>query len=95
VLLARPDSSGRHSSCRYSVTLTGISLHHCLLSGDCWIIHLDLLVLTARGYAYGTSGAMMRGRGLAPRPCAGSLPPMQCTEMRRHLDSPSYRPPAA
>jgi hypothetical protein len=32
-----------------SVTLTGIPLCHRPLSGDCWIIHLDLLVSAARG----------------------------------------------
>jgi hypothetical protein len=44
-----------------SVTLTGIPLHHRLLSGDCRIVHLDLLVLAARGYTSGTLGAWMRG----------------------------------
>jgi hypothetical protein len=48
------------------VTLTSISLCHRLLSGDCQIIHLDLLVPAARGHTSGTPGAMMRGRGLAP-----------------------------
>jgi hypothetical protein len=43
------------------VTLTGISLRHRLLSGDCRIIHLDLLVPAARGHTFGTPGAMMRG----------------------------------
>jgi hypothetical protein len=54
------------------VTLTGIPLCHRLLSGDCRIIHLDLLVLAARGYTSDTPGARMRGRGLAPRPRAGT-----------------------
>jgi hypothetical protein len=44
-----------------SVTLTGILLHHRLLSGDCRIIHLDLLVPTARDHTSGTPGAWMRG----------------------------------
>jgi hypothetical protein len=48
------------------ITLAGICLHHRLLSGDCRIIHLDLLVPAARGYTSGTPGVMMRGRGLAP-----------------------------
>jgi hypothetical protein len=48
------------------VTLTSFLLHHRLLSGDCRIIHLDLLVPAARGYTFGTPGAWMRGRGLAP-----------------------------
>jgi hypothetical protein len=43
------------------VTFAGISLHHCLLSGDCRIIHLDLLVLTARGHTSGTPSTWMRG----------------------------------
>jgi hypothetical protein len=43
------------------VTLTGISLRHRLLSGDCRIIHLDLLVPAAKGYTSGTPGAAMRG----------------------------------
>jgi hypothetical protein len=54
------------------VTLAGIPLNNSLLSGDCRIIHLDLLVPTARGYTSGTPGAWMRGRGLPPRPCAGT-----------------------
>jgi hypothetical protein len=54
------------------VTLTGIPLRHCLLSGDCRIIHLDLLVSEARSYTSGTPDAWMRGRGLAPRPRAGT-----------------------
>jgi hypothetical protein len=54
------------------VTLAGICLHHRLLSSDCRIIHLDLLVPAARGYTSGTPGVMMRGRGLAPRPHAGT-----------------------
>jgi hypothetical protein len=43
------------------VTLTGLLLHHRLLSGDCRIIHLDLLVLAARGHTSGMPGAWMRG----------------------------------
>jgi hypothetical protein len=54
------------------VTLTGILLHHRPLFGDCRIIHLDLLVPAVRGYTSGTPGTRMRGRGLAPRPCAGT-----------------------
>jgi hypothetical protein len=47
-------------------------LHHRLLSRDCRIIHLDLLVLAARGHTSGMPGAWMRGRGLAPRPRVGT-----------------------
>jgi hypothetical protein len=54
------------------VSLSGTLLNHCLLSGDCRIIHLDLLVPAARGHTSGTPGAGMRGRGLAPRPRAGT-----------------------
>jgi hypothetical protein len=54
------------------VTLAGISLRHRLLSGDCRIIHLDLIVPVARGYTSGTPGVMMQGRGLAPRPRVGT-----------------------
>jgi hypothetical protein len=54
------------------VTLAGILLNNCLFSGDCRIIHLDLLVPAARSHTPGTSGAGMRGRGLAPRPRAGT-----------------------
>jgi hypothetical protein len=54
------------------VSLARISLNNCLLSGDCRIIHLDLLVPAARGHTSGTPGAWMRGRGLAPRPHAGT-----------------------
>jgi hypothetical protein len=54
------------------VSLAGILLHHRLLAGDSRIIHLDLLVPTARGHTSGTPGAGMRGRGLAPRPRTGT-----------------------
>jgi hypothetical protein len=54
------------------VTLAGIPLNNSLLSGECRILHLDLLVPVARGYTSGTPGAWMRGRGLAPRPRAGT-----------------------
>jgi hypothetical protein len=54
------------------VSLVGISLNNCLLSGDCWIIHLDRLVPVARGHTSGMPGAWMRGRGLAPRPRAST-----------------------
>jgi hypothetical protein len=54
------------------VGLAGILLDNCLLSGDCRIIHLDLLVPAARGHTSGTPGAGMRGRGLAPRPHTGT-----------------------
>jgi hypothetical protein len=54
------------------VSLAGIPLNNCLLSGDCRIIHLDLLVPAARGHTSGTSGAWMQGRGLAPRPRIGT-----------------------
>jgi hypothetical protein len=43
------------------VSLAGTLLNHCLLSSDCQIIHLDLLVPVARGHASGTPGAGMRG----------------------------------
>jgi hypothetical protein len=43
------------------VSLTGIPLNHRLLSGNCRIIHLDLLVPAARGYTSGTPGTGMRG----------------------------------
>jgi hypothetical protein len=43
------------------VTLAGISLCHRLLSGDCRIIHLDMLVPAAKGYTSGMPGIMMRG----------------------------------
>jgi hypothetical protein len=46
------------------VSLAGTLLHHRLLSGDCRIIHLDLLVPAARGHTSGTPGARMRGRSL-------------------------------
>jgi hypothetical protein len=54
------------------VCLAGILLNHCLLSGDCRVIHLDLLVPAARGHTSGTPGAQMQGRSLAPRSCAGT-----------------------
>jgi hypothetical protein len=70
------------------VTLTGISLHHCLLSSNHRIIHLDLLVPAARGYTFDTPGAWMRGRGLAPRSRAGTSHRrnvMRCTGTWIHL----------
>jgi hypothetical protein len=54
------------------VGLAGILLDNCLLSGDCRIVHLDLLVPAARGHTSSTPGAGMRGRGLTPRPRAGT-----------------------
>jgi hypothetical protein len=54
------------------VSLAGTLLNHWLLSGNCRIIHLDLLVPAARGHTSGTPGAGMRGRGLTPRPRAGT-----------------------
>jgi hypothetical protein len=49
-----------------------ILLDNCLLSGDCPIIHQDLLVLASRSHTSGTLSAGMRGRSLAPRPRAGT-----------------------
>jgi hypothetical protein len=43
------------------VSLTGTFLNHRLLSGDCRVIHLDLLVPAARGHTSGTPDAGMRG----------------------------------
>jgi hypothetical protein len=43
------------------VSLAGTLLNHWLLSGDCRIIHLDLLVPAARDHTSGTPGAGMRG----------------------------------
>jgi hypothetical protein len=54
------------------VSLAGTLLNYRLLSGDCRIIHLDLLVPAARGHTSGTPGAWMRGRSLALRPCTGT-----------------------
>jgi hypothetical protein len=54
------------------VSLAGTLLHHRLLSGDCRIIHVNLLVPAARGHTSGTPGAWMRGRSFPPRPCAGT-----------------------
>jgi hypothetical protein len=54
------------------VCLAGTLLNYCLLSGDCRIIHLNLLVPAARGHTSGTPGTWMRGRSLAPRSCAGT-----------------------
>jgi hypothetical protein len=54
------------------VSLVGTLLNYCLLSGDCRIIHLDLLAPVARGHTSGTPGAWMRGRSLALRPRAGT-----------------------
>jgi hypothetical protein len=54
------------------VSLAGTLLNYCLLSGDCRIIHLDLLIPAARGHTSGTPGVGMRGRSFTPRPCAGT-----------------------
>jgi hypothetical protein len=54
------------------VSLAGTLLNYRLLSGDCRIIHLDLLVSAARGHTSSTPGAWMRGRSLAFRPRAGT-----------------------
>jgi hypothetical protein len=54
------------------VSLAGTLLNYCLLSGDCWIIHLDLLVPAARGHTSGTPGAWMRGRSFPPRSRIGT-----------------------
>jgi hypothetical protein len=81
---ATPASTGHACSLAGRHTLTGLLaadilvsladtlLNYCLLSGDGRIIHLDLLVPAARGHTSGTPGAGMRGRGLAPRPRAGT-----------------------
>jgi hypothetical protein len=43
------------------VSLAGTLLNHRLLSGYCWVIHLDLLVPAARGHTSGTPATGMRG----------------------------------
>jgi hypothetical protein len=43
------------------VSLAGTLLSYCLLSGNCRIIHLDLLVPAARSHTSGTPGTWMRG----------------------------------
>jgi hypothetical protein len=79
-----PTTTGRNCSlpCRHIqgsllaadilVSLAGTLLNYCLLSDDCRIIHLDLLVPAARGHTSGTPGARMRGRSFPPRPCVGT-----------------------
>jgi hypothetical protein len=54
------------------VSLADTILNYRLLSGNCRIIHLDLLVPAAKGHTSGTPGAWMRGRSLALRLCAGT-----------------------
>jgi hypothetical protein len=54
------------------VSLAGTLLNYGLLSSDCRIIHLDLLIPAARSHTSSTPGAWMRGRSFAPRPCAGT-----------------------
>jgi hypothetical protein len=54
------------------VSLAGTLLNYRLLSGDCRIIHLYLLVPEARGHTSGMSGTWMRGRSLALQPRAGT-----------------------
>jgi hypothetical protein len=48
------------------ISLAGTLLNYCLLSGNCRIVHLNLLVPAARGHTSGTPGTWMRGRSLAP-----------------------------
>jgi hypothetical protein len=60
------------------VSFAGILLNYHLFSGNRRIIHLDLLVPAARSHTFGTPSTGMRGRGLAPRPRAGS-------SYRRHV----------
>jgi hypothetical protein len=43
------------------VSIAGILLNYCLLSGNRRIIYLDLLIPAARGHTSGTPGAWMRG----------------------------------
>jgi hypothetical protein len=52
--------------------LAGILMNYRLLSDDCWIIHLDLLVPVARGHTSGMPSTWMQGRGLAPQPRTGT-----------------------
>jgi hypothetical protein len=54
------------------VGLASILLDNCLFFGNRRVIHLDLLVLASRSHTSGTLSAGMRGRGLAPRPRAGT-----------------------
>jgi hypothetical protein len=54
------------------VSLAGTLLNYCLLSSDCRIIHLDLLVPAARGHTSSTPGAWMQGQSFAPRSCAST-----------------------
>jgi hypothetical protein len=61
VLLARPDSIGQHLIADMPITLAGIPLRHCLLSGDGRIIDLNLLVPAARGNTSGMPGTLMQG----------------------------------
>jgi hypothetical protein len=73
-----PASTGRHCSLpgRYIlacilaadifVSLAGTFLNYRLLSGNCRIIHLDLLVPASRSHTSGTPSTGMRGRSLAP-----------------------------
>jgi hypothetical protein len=68
---------GRHIRAGFLATdilasLAGTLLNHSLLSADCRIIHLDLLIPAARGHTSGTLGAWMRGRSFLPRSCAGT-----------------------
>jgi hypothetical protein len=54
------------------VSLADTLLNYRLLSGNCRIIHLDLLVTAARSHTSGTLGAWMRGQSLALRPRTGT-----------------------
>jgi hypothetical protein len=69
-----PATTGRACSLPGRHILAGTLVANILVSlaGIPLIIHLDLLVPAARGHSFGTPGAWMQGRGLAPRPRVGT-----------------------
>jgi hypothetical protein len=68
------------------VSLAGTLLNYRMFSGNCQIIHWDLLVPAARCHTFGTPAA---GTRLGPSTSHRHLPLMRCTGMHRHMDLPS------
>jgi hypothetical protein len=89
VLLARPEDSGRHSCCR----LSGHLGQHFLTSPPSFRRLPDHTPGSAcpsgQRLHFRHAGHLDAGTRLGPSTSRWHLPPMQCTETRQHLDSPS------
>jgi hypothetical protein len=71
-LLLTPGTTVTPATTGRARSFAGFLLNYHLFSGNRRIIHLDLLVPAARSHTSGMPSAGMRGRGLAPRPRAGT-----------------------